>query len=457
MATISFIRRKDSGNIGSLGSVIQYSFQEEKTEYDNGRLISGINCLPETALKDFVSTKERFNKTEGRQYYYAIQSFKDADIDPVLAHTLAREWAEKCYPDHEIVIATHLDTDNIHSHIIINSVNCVNGKKIHQNGDDIKRMRSVNDELCMKYGLPVCPAKPKEKIKPTKAGEYYSARNGSSWKRNMIIAIVSAMKKSGTKEEFIKEMKRKGYEVKWSDSRKNITFIESDNPKHRCRDDNLHYEKFLKENISNEFKIRRSYMEHGEQMQPGAGLHLQHGGRTVGDDSGQRQMGRADQSSEVPEPGDGRSGKGRGKHSELRGSREIRGHDMLQQPDSMGGESGLSERSSSFGGRGNEQEAAGSGKGTVRTGWEAERTVYFVHVGIAEYNQENSQKDHNSDVHGYYSDQFDIPGVVHLVGSFATLIENTRDNPNRKHYKLSKKEIEKRRAQGQRDGFVQSM
>ena len=423
MATISFIRRKDSGNIGSLGSVISYSFQEEKTEYDNGRLISGINCLPETALKDFVSTKERFNKTEGRQYYYAIQSFKDADIDPVLAHTLAREWAEKCYPDHEIVIATHLDTDNIHSHIIINSVNCVNGKKIHQNGDDIKRMRSVNDELCMKYGLPVCPAKPKEKIKPTKAGEYYSARNGSSWKRNMIIAIVSAMKTSGSKEEFIKEMKRKGYEVKWSDSRKNITFIESDNPKHRCRDDNLHYEKFLKENISNEFEIRRSYMEHGEQMQPGAGLHLQHGGRTVGDDSGQRQMGRADQSSEVPEPGNGRSGEGRGKHSELRGSREIRGHDMLQQPDSMGGESGLSERSSSFGGRGNEQETAGSGEGTVRTGWEAERTVYFVHVGLRQQDKKVQKKTHRSSVRRADSNQFTIPAVVHLAGTFAEMID----------------------------------
>ncbi len=423
MATISFIRRKDSGNIGSLGSVIQYSFQEEKTEYDNGRLISGINCLPETALKDFVSTKERFNKTEGRQYYYAIQSFKDADIDPVLAHTLAREWAEKCYPDHEIVIATHLDTDNIHSHIIINSINCVNGKKIHQNGDDIKRMRSVNDELCMKYGLPVCPAKPKEKIKPTKAGEYYSARNGSSWKRNMIIAIVSAMKKSGTKEEFIKEMKRKGYEVKWSDSRKNITFIESDNPKHRCRDDNLHYEKFLKENISNEFEIRRSYMEHGEQMQPGAGLHLQHGGRTVGDDSGQRQMGRADQSSEVPEPGDGRSGEGRGSYAGRRKSEPDSRLDKIPADSAVGGVRNIPREDSDLGSRGNEQETAGSGKGTVRTGWEAERTVYFVHVGLGQHNKKVQKKAHRSSVRRADNNQFTIPAVVHLAGTFAEMID----------------------------------
>ncbi len=423
MATISFIRRKDSGNVGSLGSVIQYSFQEEKTEYDNGRLISGINCLPETALKDFVSTKERFNKTEGRQYYYAIQSFKDADIDPVLAHTLAREWAEKCYPDHEIVIATHLDTDNIHSHIIINSVNCVNGKKIHQNGDDIKRMRSVNDELCMKYGLPVCPAKPKEKIKPTKAGEYYSARNGSSWKRNMIIAIVSAMKKSGSKEEFIKEMKRKGYEVKWSDSRKNITFIESDNPKHRCRDDNLHNEKFLKENISNEFEIRRSYMEHGEQMQPGAGLHLEHGRSTVGDDSGQRQMGRADQSSEVPELGNGRSGERRGSYAGRRKSEPDSRLDKIPADSAVGGVRNIPREDSDLGGRGNEQEAAGAREGTVRTGWEAERTVYFVHVGLRQQDKKVQKKTHRSSVRRADSNQFTIPAVVHLAGTFAEMID----------------------------------
>ena len=426
MATISFIRRKDSGNIGSLGSVIQYSFQEEKTAYDNGRLISGINCLPETGLQDFVATKKRFGKEDGRQYYYAIQSFKSTDIDPVLAHTLAREWAERCYPDHEVLIATHTDTDNIHSHIIINSVNCVNGKKIHQNGDDIKRMRNVNDELCLKYNLPVCPAKPKEKVKPTKPGEYYSARSNSSWKRNMILAIVSAMKTAGTKDEFIREMKRKGYEVKWSDTRKNITFTEVKNKNHRCRDDNLHNEKFLKENISNEFKIRCSVRANGTQMQSDAGLHLEYGRNTVGNGSEYRQVGRTDQRSEVPSQSDGRTGERRGGYAEQRESREIRGHDMSQQPDSMGGESCLPERRSSFSSRGNEQEAAGSGKGTVRTGWESERSVYFVHVGIRRQNKEVQKKTHRSSVRRSDNNQFTIPAVVHLAGTFAEMIDYAR-------------------------------
>ena len=457
MATISFIRRKDSGNIGSLGSVIQYSFQEEKTEYDNGRLISGINCLPETALKDFVSTKERFNKTEGRQYYYAIQSFKDADIDPVLAHTLAREWAEKCYSDHEIVIATHLDTDNIHSHIIVNSVNCVNGKKINQNGDDIKRMRSVNDELCMKYGLPVCSAKQKEKIKPTKAGEYYSARNGSSWKRNMIIAIVSAMKKSGSKEEFIKEMKRKGYEVKWSDSRKNITFIESDNPKHRCRDDNLHNEKFLKENIENEFKIRRSYRSYREQSQPDAGLHFQSGGHYIDDDSGHGQMERAYQNSEIPESGNRCSGEGCEDSVKDRGSSRSGDGIGNRLQNTVGEQYEVTQSNADGSINGSRETSREPDEELLITGWESERKIFILHLGIEQYNKQSETQADTGSGYGSYSDRFTLPDAVHLVGSFATLIENTKNNPNRKHYKLSRKEIEKRRAQGQKDGFTQSM
>lgn len=154
MATLNFIKRKDVKNIESLGNVIAYCAKEYKTQYNDSRLISGINCLPETAMKEFIATKKKFNKMDGMQYYYAVQSFEDnLNISPLLAHQIAREWAEKCYPNHEIYIATHLDTDNIHSHIVINSVNMVTGYKIHQSTKELNQMRKINDELCIKYGF----------------------------------------------------------------------------------------------------------------------------------------------------------------------------------------------------------------------------------------------------------------------------------------------------------------
>ena len=80
MATLNFIKRKDVINIASLGNVIAYCAQEYKTKYENSRLISGINCMPETAMKEFIATKRRWNKQDGVQYYYAVQSRSGSNL-----------------------------------------------------------------------------------------------------------------------------------------------------------------------------------------------------------------------------------------------------------------------------------------------------------------------------------------------------------------------------------------
>ena len=286
MATLNFIKRKDVKNIESLGNVIAYCAQEYKTKYNASRLISGINCLPETAMKEFIATKKKFNKTDGMQYYYAVQSFEDnLNISPLLAHQMAREWAEKCYPNHEIYIATHLDTDNIHSHIVINSVNMVTGRKIHQSTKELNQMRKINDELCIKYGLPVCIPKQKQKVKPMKAKEYYVADAGKSWKMQMILSIEYAMRRTKTKQQFIDEIDKLGYDIRWTDTRKNITYIEKANPNHRCRDNNMHQEKFLKEKMEEEFELRErlSSLEREEQE-----YDFHDGESSIGNDSRER-------------------------------------------------------------------------------------------------------------------------------------------------------------------------
>ena len=67
----------------------------EKTK---DKLISGINCSPESAFEEFTYVKERFGKTDGRQYYHIIQSFSpDDDVTPEMAHEIALKFAE-CFP-----------------------------------------------------------------------------------------------------------------------------------------------------------------------------------------------------------------------------------------------------------------------------------------------------------------------------------------------------------------------
>lgn len=257
MAIFKFFKRADVKNLGSLGNVIAYCVQQKKTKYENDYLVSGILCTPQTALRDFIMTKKLFGKEDGMQYYYAVQSFEtDAGINPLTAHKMALELAERCYPDYQVLVATHTDTDNVHSHLIINSVNSANGKKIHQNKDKLYECRKINDEICMKYGTTVCKPNNKKTFVMTSA-EYYSMLNGRSWKLLLCTAITKAMKVASSKEEFIKMMNDYGYEVDWEDNHKHITYKKRlDDKCLACRDNKLHEEKYLKENMVNEFSIR---------------------------------------------------------------------------------------------------------------------------------------------------------------------------------------------------------
>lgn len=437
MATLNFIKRKDVKNIESLGNVIAYCAQEYKTQYNDSRLISGINCLPETAMKEFIATKKKFNKMDGMQYYYAVQSFEDnLNISPLLAHQIAREWAEKCYPNHEIYIATHLDTDNIHSHIVINSVNMVTGRKIHQSTKELNQMRKVNDELCIKYGLPVCIPKRKQKVKPLKAKEYYVMDSGKSWKMQMILSIEYAMKRAKTKQQFIEEMDKLGYDIRWTDTRKNITYIEKEKPNHKCRDNNLHQEKFLKEKMEEEFEIRErlSSLEREEQE-----YDFHYGESGIGNDSRKRLLESFDklkQQSESDIEFDCRN-----KTGQRNGSRRIGMDCSANQKENVGT------------GEHNNESVGESANGNIETGWEDEREYAFG-IRTEEQSVERTEEEMDSDI--LWNDDRSssvFPNSFYFVGNLFKMIDN-QTRYHRKRIKLSQKEIEKRLAHGQKtDGY----
>ena len=437
MATLNFIKRKDVKNIESLGNVIAYCAQEYKTSYEGNRLISGINCLTETAMKEFIATKKKFNKADGMQYYYAVQSFEDnLNISPLLAHQMAREWAEKCYPNHEIYIATHLDTDNIHSHIVINSVNMVTGRKIHQSTKELNQMRKVNDELCIKYGLPVCIPKQKQKVKPMKAKEYYVADAGKSWKMQMILSIEYAMKRAKTKQQFIDEMDKLGYDIRWTDTRKNITYIEKANPNHKCRDNNMHQEKFLKEKMEEEFEIRErlSSLEREEQE-----YDFHYGKSGIGNDNRERLLESFDKLKQQSESNvEFNFGNKTGQRSD---SRRIEVDCSANQQDDIGT------------GKYDAETAEQSGNDDDGTNWIREREYAFDYK-TDEQLSESAEEEMDSDIlwnndrsSGVLSDS------LYFAGNLFKMINN-QTRYHRKRIKLSQKEIEKRLAHGQKtDGY----
>ena len=235
-------------------SVMRYVSQLGKTLWDGQQLVSGIGCQPETAFDEFLSTKLLHHKDGGVQFYHMVQSFpKGADVDPRAVHEAARQLAgyfEGC----EILVCTHTDREHIHSHCIINSVNFETGKKIHMADEQIQALRVCNDQICGEHGLSKFQKDEQRQSGGMSNAEYYPASKGESWKFELMRVIDECMRCAGNREEFLILLRSEGYDATWTDSRKNITYVTPDGRK--CRDNKLHIEKYLKENMEAEFGYR---------------------------------------------------------------------------------------------------------------------------------------------------------------------------------------------------------
>ena len=246
--------KKGTQTRSCMKSVMRYVSQLSKTLWDGQPLVSGIGCQPETAFDEFLSTKLLHHKDGGVMFYHMVQSFpKGANIDPRTAHEAARRLAgyfEGC----EVLVCTHIDREHIHSHCIINSVNFETGKKVHMADEQIQELRIRNDQICEELGLPKFQRDGQRQSRGMSNAEYYTASKGESWKFELMRVIDECMRYAGNREEFLALLRAEGYDATWTDSRKNITYTTPDGRK--CRDNKLHIEKYLKENMEAEFEYR---------------------------------------------------------------------------------------------------------------------------------------------------------------------------------------------------------
>ena len=252
----------------AMRAVINYCQQEYKTfdSKSKRRLVSGVNCDGENAFREFMATKKVHDKANGVFFYHYAQSFSPTEkITPEQAHEIALEFAEKAWPGHEVLVATHCDKEHIHSHFVINSVGFESGMKLRQSPSTLKKLRKLSDEICIAHGLSV--------LQPYEGGgrsmssrEYRARLRGNSWKQRLANDIDKAMEYSGSKDEFIRSMSILGYHMTWTDERKYLTF-HCPNGK-SCRDIRLHDEKYLKDNIEREL-LQREFPDSGSgEKQP---------------------------------------------------------------------------------------------------------------------------------------------------------------------------------------------
>lgn len=201
----------------ALRDVLAYAKDEEKTEREF--FCQGINCNVETARDQFITVKERFEKTEGIQAYHGYLSFKEQNITPELAQKVGMEFAQRVWGKRfQVVVTTHLNTKHLHCHFVVNSVSFVDGKKLHGEEKAWFKFRLVADELCQKYGLYYNPNPNRSKV----SSYYYKLEQAGmpTPHNNLREAIDYAITCSHSLKDFDYILTKLGYEHCLSESRK---------------------------------------------------------------------------------------------------------------------------------------------------------------------------------------------------------------------------------------------
>ena len=259
MAIVHFVNyKRGTQSRAAMCGVMLYVMQKMKTAWEGAPLVSGINCQPQSVYDDFLNTKLLYHKDGGVMFYHMVQSFpKGAAVDPRQAHEAARRLAEY-FEGCEVLICTHVDREHVHSHCVINSVNFDTGKKLHMAKEQLQELMRRNDAICLEMGLPVFEPTTQQ-ARGMGGAEYHTALKGQSWKLRLMNTIDECMKYAADKDAFVSLMASEGYAVRWESGRKYITYTTPDGLK--CRDNKLHEEKYCKEAMEHEFRIRAEFVK----------------------------------------------------------------------------------------------------------------------------------------------------------------------------------------------------
>ena len=211
---VKYVMNKEKTTAVSLQDALDYAANRDKTE--QSCFESSYACTLETAFSDMRQTKEHWHKSGGVQGYHLVQSFAADEVTPELAHRIAKELADRVLGGrYEYVIGTHLNTGHIHSHIVWNSVSCVDGKKYRSNYKSyVTEIRAVSDALCQKYKLSVIDTENSNHVAKPYA-EWLAEKNGQpTWRTAIRQDVDEAIQQSLTWRQFLNALDRKGYEVR---------------------------------------------------------------------------------------------------------------------------------------------------------------------------------------------------------------------------------------------------
>ncbi len=210
-------------NLQSLRDVMEYASNSKKTSInDNEYFVTGINCQVESARTEMIMTKTIYGDDKEIIAFHGFQSFAPDEVTPDIAHEIGVKLATQMWGERfQVVVSTHLNTNCLHNHFVVNSTSFADGKRYYNNKENYRLFCKLSDELCNDYSLSVI-----ENPDPYKSHKYIHQmeKAGMPTRHNLAKeAIDEAIRTSRTRDEFFKTLTKLGYKFDFRESRKYAT------------------------------------------------------------------------------------------------------------------------------------------------------------------------------------------------------------------------------------------
>ena len=232
------VNLNDRESVKEALKVIEYvsgdKTEKEKIVFET--VTSYINCSPDPyyAAKEMKQVRVRYNK-DGDDIigYHLIQSVKEspAMVDIEKFHDIGVQLATEVFDGFQVVVSTHINTDNIHNHFAINAVNMFTGKKWLDKDETKDLIRKVSDRLLKENGFEILEktkdykryySKERNEKTHLKMTDYRSTDAYEKWERNNwntkeicksdILALLPFVE---SYEELIERLIDSGYDIRY--------------------------------------------------------------------------------------------------------------------------------------------------------------------------------------------------------------------------------------------------
>lgn len=242
---------KSTKTHGAMRNCMEYILKESKIDsslvYVSGPF-EAEEITYDTVYRSFLEEKKLWNKDSGRMYAHNIISWhKDEEITPEEAYEFGKEFVEKWFEGFQTLMAVHVDRNHIHLHMVTNSVSYIDGHKLHTTKGELEEMKQLTNRMCEDRGWST-PEKGKDyhgndldigHIRVWSKDKYHMLLHNAkeSYAAACALAVMEVKANACSQDDFIREMKQKGWDVIWKSTRKNITFVNEEGRK--VRDSNI--------------------------------------------------------------------------------------------------------------------------------------------------------------------------------------------------------------------------